>query len=848
MKIKLKYYDDWGEEQICIIKVPSKGTVDDLQAEIQKVTQIEVCNQKLYLFTKSQMMEIEKHSYLSSIQFSPESIVFVKNVDDQFSINSSFNSQKQQQQFKSCNSNSLAADLQNTLNDSFRNSFKNNQFKSSTNINQHNDIEKFYEFIQTNNFQKAKHLLDNYDKNKTLLLNDLSVFGWSSLHVAIVTGYEKIVLWLLSEGADVNLETNDGWNCLSLAVCLKLKQIVLFLIGQPDININKASKHGTALHLAAQIDDADITMSLLQHPNIDVNIQDKTNRRPIEIAGTQVRQLLKYENELKLNTVYRNSFMKSMNGINLEDLQKDTFIINKPTRPPILTGKVLKVNYFKLIMYQRFLIADPDSGTLVRFKTEKDIPNNPNEVIALDQINEIRVAKDEWFQEDQYHYLEIKYSGNHLFIAFKETNAARRWYEGLKNCVGYARYINQNFLIRGSTDEIKNARRAYNLMLQKPNQIMNILDSPAIEQKRYIQQQQKAKKEKFKQSLASVSEAEYEIDLVDEKGSQKKLSNIGLSSLSSFELIGKGSFGKVYKAKYKNLYCALKQQEKSMLIKHDFLNYTLLELQILKTIKHPFIVRLYFAFQTQNYLYLATELCPAGDLARYMTRGKILDEYTAKFIVAQIVLAVEYLHSKSILYRDLKPENILIDSEGYIKLTDFGLCKQGHVGQEIIAKSFCGSPAYLPPELIEGIGSSKATDIYQIGTILFEMLTGYPPYFNTNIKTLIENIKYQPLQIPKGISATAADLLRLLLVKSPKERLAQVDLHKIKKHLFFAEIDWTRLQAKQYKPPGLTLRNNCNNSRNGFKFLENKNDLDDIDYKDGQEKLNFIQNWNISFI
>lgn len=77
---------------------------------------------------------------------------------------------------------------------------------------------------------------------------------------------------------------------------------------------------------------------------------------------------------------------------------------------------------------------------------------------------------------------------------------------------------------------------------------------------------------------------------------------------------------------------------------------------------------------------MATELCSAGDLARYMTRGKVLDEYTAKFIVAQIILAVEYLHSKSILYRDLKPENILIDSEGYIKLTDFGLCKQGHIG------------------------------------------------------------------------------------------------------------------------------------------------------------------------
>lgn len=123
-----------------------------------------------------------------------------------------------------------------------------------------------------------------------------------------------------------------------------------------------------------------------------------------------------------------------------------------------------------------------------------------------------------------------------------------------------------------------------------------------------------------------------------------------------------------------------------------------------------------------------------------MTRGVRFDELTSKMIIAEVMLAIEYLHSKNIIYRDLKPENILLDDLGHIKLIDFGLSKQGK-NSDFTAMSFCGSPAYLSPELIRGDGATKATDIYTIGTILYEMLTGFPPHYCKKIDKLFDDIR-----------------------------------------------------------------------------------------------------------
>lgn len=133
---------------------------------------------------------------------------------------------------------------------------------------------------------------------------------------------------------------------------------------------------------------------------------------------------------------------------------------------------------------------------------------------------------------------------------------------------------------------------------------------------------------------------------------------------------------------------------------------------------------------------MALEYCENGDLSQILDEHSILEEKCAKFLIAELVLGLRFLHRKGVLFRDLKPENLLLDSEGHVRLADFGLAKQLNPQEDVRAQSFCGSPAYLAPEMLKKEGVTKSGDIYQVGVVLYEMLVGIPPYYNDNIKIL----------------------------------------------------------------------------------------------------------------
>lgn len=175
----------------------------------------------------------------------------------------------------------------------------------------------------------------------------------------------------------------------------------------------------------------------------------------------------------------------------------------------------------------------------------------------------------------------------------------------------------------------------------------------------------------------------------------------------------------------------MKVLSKTRLMQNNYIRYALTERNVLSNASNNFIVKLCYAFQTDTKLYLVLEYCPGGDLGKLLRRQGKLDEATAKIYTAEILLAIQYLHKREIIFRDLKPDNIVLDASGHCKLTDFGLSKEG-IYDNISAKSFCGSLAYLAPEMLAANGHGKSVDWYLLGVLLYEMLVGKTPYYSTN--------------------------------------------------------------------------------------------------------------------
>ncbi len=303
-------------------------------------------------------------------------------------------------------------------------------------------------------------------------------------------------------------------------------------------------------------------------------------------------------------------------------------------------------------------------------------------------------------------------------------------------------------------------------------------------------------------------------------GTDSNGKKIGLDDFGVVCVLGKGAFGKVYLVEKKATkeQFAMKEMDKHVLVREKLMENILAEKAILQKIKHPFIVRLHFAFQTEHKLYLVMDLLAGGELFFHLDKAPDykFEESRVKFYTAQIGLAIGHLHSLDIIYRDLKPENCVLDKDGNVVLTDFGLAKANV--SKANADTFCGTPAYLAPEFLCGESHGKAVDWWGLGILMYEMLHGGPPFFDDNIMTLYDLILTKEIEYDEGISPEAKDLLSKLLVRESSKRLQNVD--EFKAHPFFADIDWVKLYNKQIPPPFKPDVNPINNFDSEFTSMK----------------------------
>jgi len=279
---------------------------------------------------------------------------------------------------------------------------------------------------------------------------------------------------------------------------------------------------------------------------------------------------------------------------------------------------------------------------------------------------------------------------------------------------------------------------------------------------------------------------------------------VGPDSFTMKSLLGKGSFGEVYQVVHRptGQTYAMKVLRKSKIFGRNLIRYAMTERNLLSYIRHPFIVRLHYAFQTSTCLVLVLHYCPGGNLAT-LIQGSVdnrLQEPLAQLYTAEILMAIEHLHERQVIFRDLKAENVVLDEDCHAMLTDFGLSKEGVGGQRGTA-SFCGSIAYLAPEILARAGHGPAVDVYGLGVLLFESLVGQPPYYDRNRETLFRNIAGAQLRIPACVSPQAASLIRRLINRDPSQRLGATNTSEVRLHPFFADLDFDAVLAREVPVP-----------------------------------------------
>ncbi|XP_011863131.1 PREDICTED: serine/threonine-protein kinase N isoform X2 [Vollenhovia emeryi] len=285
-----------------------------------------------------------------------------------------------------------------------------------------------------------------------------------------------------------------------------------------------------------------------------------------------------------------------------------------------------------------------------------------------------------------------------------------------------------------------------------------------------------------------------------------QLTGMTLENFRLLSVLGRGHFGKVILSQYRNTgeYFAIKALKKGDIIARDEVESLLSEKRIFEvanTTRHPFLVNLFACFQTEAHVCFVMEYAAGGDLMMHI-HADVFGEPRTVFYSACVVLGLQYLHENRIIYRDLKLDNLLLDTEGYVKIADFGLCKEG-MGFGDRTGTFCGTPEFLAPEVLTETSYTRAVDWWGLGVLIFEMLVGESPFPGDDEEEVFDSIVNDEVRYPRFLSLEAIAIMRRLLRKNPDRRLgsSERDAEDVKKQAFFRHIAWDDLLLRRVKPP-----------------------------------------------
>jgi len=286
---------------------------------------------------------------------------------------------------------------------------------------------------------------------------------------------------------------------------------------------------------------------------------------------------------------------------------------------------------------------------------------------------------------------------------------------------------------------------------------------------------------------------------------------VGKDDFDYLRVVGEGAHAKVMQVREKasGRHLAMKVLNKKRVIDMGQVDNIMIERRVLEQINHPFFVNLHYAFQTKDKLYLVLDFCNGGELFYHMKNEVRFSLPRVSLYAAEIALGLDHMHSIGVIYRDLKPENLLIDSQGHIRFADFGMCKRALMGNmeggREKAISVCGTPEYMAPEVIQGNGKqeySKGVDWWALGTLLYEMLAGRPPFYNGDRGVMFQRILHSPIPANQYVPPAAFDLATRFLDRNPRTRLGsgERDFDHIKAHPFFAPLTWEAVADRRNVP------------------------------------------------